>query len=125
MKIKLIEFPDRRSSPPHCCIVTGRRDGQIVDLGLMTAKAAAVKNPHLYLRAPVVEEAARAIGMEPKADVDALRQELAECDDERKRLAAIVAGSEDLSAAEGKLRAALGPSQADPGDATATAEEKA
>jgi hypothetical protein len=115
-KPKLIELPERRSSPPHCCIVTGRRDGQIIDAGLPAAKARDVKNPHLYFRDVVVEEWAGLLGMVPAVEADELRRQLEVAELERDRLAAIVAGSEDLSAAEDKLREALGASQADPGD---------
>jgi len=121
IKPKLVELPTHKSSPPHCCVVSGRRDGPMVDFGDPTPKARGAGDPRLYVRGPVVEEAAvNLLGMVPQADVDALRQELAECDAERQRLAELVAGGEELSAAEDKLRAALGVSREDPGDGTST-----
>lgn len=121
---KLIELPSPKGRPPHCCIVTGRRDGPLLDFGELTEKAAGVAEPHIYLRAIVVENAARqTLGMVPKSEVDKLQAELAESEAERQRLAEILAGVEDLSAAEDKLRAALGVSQADPDDGTSTDEE--
>lgn len=119
MKARLVELPSHKSSPPHCCVVTGRRDGQLIDFGDPTQKACGPADPRLYMRSVVVEDAARELlGMVPQAEVDALRQELAECDAERQRVGAILAGAEDLSAAEDKLREALGVSREDPGDAT-------
>jgi hypothetical protein len=121
LKAKIVELPSHKSSPPHCCIVTGRRDGPVIDFGDPAAKACGPADPRVYMRGAVVEEAAKnLLGMRPAVEVKELEQQLGECDAERQRLAAIVAGSEELSAAEDKLRAALGVSQADPDDGTST-----
>lgn len=121
IKPKLVELPTHKSSPPHCCVVSGRRDGPVVDFGDPTPKARGAGDPRLYVRQAVIEEAAmNLLGMRPAAEVKELEQQLAECDAERQRLGDLVAGGEDLSAAEDKLRAALGVSREDPGDGTST-----
>jgi hypothetical protein len=125
LKPKIVELPSHKSSPPHCCIVSGRRDGPIVDFGDPTDKACGPTDPRVYLRGAVIEDVAiNLLGMRPKVEVDELEQQLGECDAERQRLAAIVAGSEELSAAEDKLRAALGVSREDPGDGQAIEENR-
>lgn len=100
---KLITLPQPSSKPPHTCVVSGRRDGQVIDFG----KDYDGIDPHIYVRRVIVEEAAELCGMVKESVVDALVEELDEANDEAGRLRAIVAGKEDLSAAEDKLRAAL------------------
>lgn len=102
-RTKLITLPQPSSRPPHTCVVSGRRDGEVVDFG----KDYDGIDPHIYVRRVIVEEAAVLCGMVKKPVVDALVEELDEANDEAGRLRAIVAGKEDLSAAEDKLRAAL------------------
>lgn len=102
-KIKLIRLPQPSSKPPHTCIVSGRRDGEVIDFG----KDYDGFDPHIYIRRFTVEEAARLCGMVRQNDVDELKAELEEANAEAGRLRAIVAGKEDLSAAEEKLRHAL------------------
>lgn len=105
-QIKLVELPAHDSKPPHTCIVTARRDGELVDFGADFKGT----NPHVYIRRQIVERAGtEVLGMVPQKTVNALQTELAEAQDERDRLAAIVAGGQDLSAAEERLREALGP----------------
>lgn len=100
---KIITLPQPSSKPPHTCIVTGRRDGEVVDF----LKDFNGVDPHVYIRRLLVEEAGELCGMVKQPVVDELRAELAEANAEAGRLRAIVAGKEGLSAAEDKLRAAL------------------
>lgn len=58
--------------PPHACAVTNRDDGTVVDFGVELVGW----DPHLYLRASVVEEAGRLLGMVEKAKVDELEHAL-------------------------------------------------
>lgn len=105
MRPTLITLPQPSSKPPHTCIVSGRRDGEVVDFG----KDYDGFDPHVYLRRQVVEDAAELCGMVKQPIVDDLREELEEANAEAGRLRAIVAAKEDLSAAEDRLREALGP----------------
>lgn len=110
MKARLVELPSNVSFPPHCCIVTGRIDAPVIDFGDPTAQAQGPNDPRVYIRESVVEDAAtRLLGMVPKAEVDSLREELAASEAERQRLAEIVGGGEELTEAEERMRAALGP----------------
>jgi hypothetical protein len=110
LKSKIVKLPDHRSSPPHCCIVTGRRDGPVVDWGELTEKARGPQDPHVYIRVSQVEHvAAELLGMVSQKRYDEALAELEEANTEAGRLRAIVAGKEGLSEAEGKLREALGP----------------
>lgn len=110
MKARLVELPSNVSSPPHCCIVTGRIDEPVIDFGDPTEKAQGPNDPRVYLRRSVVEKAASdLLGMVPQAEVDSLRQELAASEVERQRLAAIVGSGEELIEAEERMRVALGP----------------
>ena len=106
MKPTLVTFPAHNSKPPHKCIVSGRRDGEVVDF----QKDYVGTDPHVYIRRHRVEEAAEDLcGMVRQKVVDALKDQLAAAEAERDRLAAIVAGGEEMSVAEDKLREALGP----------------
>lgn len=110
MKARLVELPSHKSSPPHCCVVSGRRDGPVVDFGDPTLKACGPNDPRIYVRGAVVEAAARdLLGMVPQAEVDELREQLVESEAERQRLAEIVGGGEELTEAEARIRDALGP----------------
>lgn len=104
MRPKLVKLPAHNSKPPHKCVVTGRRDGELVDFG----KDFVGVDPHIYVDRDKVEEAAKLCGMVPEPEVEAIRAELEEANAEAGRLRAIVAGKEGLSAAEAKLREALG-----------------
>lgn len=104
--LKLVTLPRHDSKPPHKCIVSGRIDGELVDFGVDYTGI----DPHVYIRRERVEVAAEELcGMVRKAEVDQLREELAEANEEAGRLRKIVAAGEDLSAAEERLREALGP----------------
>jgi hypothetical protein len=101
---KLVTLPAHNSKPPHTCIVSGRRDGEVVDF----CKDFKGIDPHVYIRRERVELAAEALcGMVRQDEVDELRAELAEANAEAGRLRAIVSGKEALSAAEDRLREAL------------------
>jgi hypothetical protein len=102
---KLVTLPAHNSKPPHTCVVTGRRDGEVVDFG----KDFEGTDPHIYVRRETVEVAAEKCGMVRQAEVDELKAELEEANSEAGRLRAIVAGKEALSEAEDRLREALGP----------------
>lgn len=105
MRPKLVTLPAHNSKPPHTCIVSGRRDGEVVDFG----KDYVGTDPHVYIRRERVEEAAVVCGMVRSDEAAELRRELDESKAEVARLGALVAGGEELSAAEDKLREALGP----------------
>lgn len=103
MRPQLVDLPAHNSKPPHKCVVTGRRDGELVDFG----KDFVGTDPHIYVYRDKVEEAAELCGMVRQPEVDAIRAELAEANAEAGRLRAIVAGKEALSEAEAKLRESL------------------
>lgn len=103
MRPKLTELPAHNSKPPHHCVVTSRRDGDVVDFGAQFTGI----DPWIYIWRDKVEEAAEVCGMVRQSVVDDLRAELAEANAEAGRLRAIVAGKEGLSEAEDKLREAL------------------
>lgn len=105
MHPKLVTLPAHNSKPPHTCIVSGRRDGEVVDF----QKDFTGTDPHIYIRRERVEVAGEVCGMVRQVEVDALRTELEDAVAEKERLAAIVAGGEELSGAEDRLRAALSP----------------
>lgn len=106
MKPKLVTLPAHNSKPPHKCLVTGRRDGELVDF----QKDFVGRDPHVYIRRERVEEAAESLcGMVRQDEVDVLSDKLEGAIAEKERLAAIVAGGEELSAAEARLREAIGP----------------
>lgn len=107
MRPKIIKLPAPSSRAPHTCIVTRRRDGEVVDFGV---EAEGIE-PHVYLRRELVETAAETCGMVRQKEIDELKAELAEANAEAGRLRAIVAGKESLSDAEDKLREILGPAK--------------
>lgn len=95
---------------PKCDIATGRQDGELVNFGELApvVTGAAAKDPAALIRTSRVEWAAKELlGLISKTTADALQAELAAAEEERDRLAEILAGVEDLSAAEGRLRNAL------------------
>lgn len=106
MDPKIVTLPFPAARPPQTCIVTGRRDGQVVDFG---KEWDGIPDPHIYIRLELVEVAAEKAGMVRAARVKELEAELEEANAEAGRLRAIVAGKEGLSEAEAKLREALGP----------------
>lgn len=103
MRPELVKLPTHNSKPPHSCVVTGRRDREVVDFG----KDYVGMDPHIYIDRDKVEEAAEVCGMVRESRVKELEAELEEANAEAGRLRAIVAGKEGLSAAEAKLREAL------------------
>ena len=108
MKAKILDFPTHTSSPPHCCIVSGRRDGQVIDFGDLTVKACGPGDPRVYIRVSRVEHAAKELlGMVPLARLKELEDELEEANAEAGRLRKIVAGKLDLEQAEEDLRESL------------------
>lgn len=113
MDPKIITLPQPSSKPPHTCIVTGRRDGEVIDFH----KDYNGVDPHVYLRRELVEVAGEVCGMVRQPEVDELRAELAEANAEAGRLRAIVSGGEELSAAEDRLRQALSPASTSGGNA--------
>jgi hypothetical protein len=94
---------DHSTKPPFKCLVTSRRDGELVDFG----KDFVGIDPHVYVLRDKVEEAAEVCGMVRQPVVDELRAELEEANAEAGRLRAIVAGKEALSEAKAKLRESL------------------
>lgn len=111
MHPRLIEAKAPSCPWPKADIATGRQDGTLVNFGELApvVRSAKAKDPAALIRTSRVEWAAtELLGLVSKKTVDALQAELAECQEEKDRLAALVAGGEELSAAEDKLRAALG-----------------
>jgi len=102
---KLLTLPAHNSKPPHTCVVTGRRDGEVVDFG----KDYDGVDPHIYVRRETVEVAGELCGMVRQDEVDEIKAELVEANAEAARLRKIVAGKEGLSEAEDRLREALSP----------------
>jgi hypothetical protein len=110
VKPKLVTLPAHNSKPPHTCIVSGRRDGEVVDF----QKDYTGVDPHIYIRRHRIEEAAAELcGMVKQKTVDELEEKLKVAEAEVGRLAKLVAGGEELSAAEDKLRGALGAAPTD------------
>lgn len=105
MDPKIVTLPYPGSKPPHTCVVTGRRDGEVLDFH----KDYDGVDPHIYIRRELVEVAAETCGMVRQAEVDELRAELEEANAEAGRLRKIVAAKEALSDAEDRLRESLGP----------------
>lgn len=108
MKARLVELPNHASSPPHCCVVTGRTDGKVIDFGDLTPKARGPHDPRVYVRRFTVETAAAELcGMVKQEEVDEIRKQLEESEAERKRLESIVAGAKTIREAEADLRRSL------------------
>lgn len=107
MDPRIVTLPAHDSKPPHTCVVTARRDGEVVDF----MHDFVGTDPHIYIRRELVEVAGEVCGMVRQRDVDEIRAELEEANEEAGRLRKIVAGKEALSDAEAKLRAALTPEE--------------
>jgi len=117
MNPRFIDPKSPGAPAPACDVVTGRRDGRIIDAGPLNRKAEAAiragRDLHVLLSASKIKELGTLIGMVPQEDFDeAVAAKLA-AEDESVRRGAIIAGTEDLSAAEAKLREALGPTPSD------------
>jgi hypothetical protein len=110
MRAKIVELPSHKSFPPHCCIVSGRRDRPMVDFGDPNPKACGPGDPRVYVSVSQVEYAARELlGMKSQKQHDEICAELEEANAEAGRLRKIVAAGEEMSAAEDRLREALDP----------------
>lgn len=108
MKTKIVEFPTHTSSPPHCCIISGRTDGPVIDFGDLTAKACGPSDPRVYIRVSRIEDAVKEhLGLPSSKEFKELKDELVEANAEAGRLRKIVAGTVGLEQAEGNLRGAL------------------
>jgi hypothetical protein len=82
----------------------------VVDFGDPTPKARGAGDPRVYISVSQVEFVARELlGMVSQKRHDELGAELEEANQEAGRLRAVVSGVESLSAAEDRLREALGP----------------
>lgn len=100
---KIVELPNHFSKPPHTCIVTGRRDGPVVDFG----KDYTGIDPHVYIYADTVEEAAKLLGMVPETTVQAMAERLDASEREVARLTELVESMEGLEVARQRAREAL------------------
>lgn len=67
---------DAAERPPRKCAVTGREEGPFVDFLTQIDPGNPALPNNLYLRAAVVEEAAKKLGMVPKTEVDTLVDQL-------------------------------------------------
>jgi hypothetical protein len=97
VKARLVELPSNVSSPPHCCIVTGRTDEPVIDFGDPTAKAQGPNDPRIYIRRSVIEKTAKdLLGMVPEVEVAELRERLDALETRNAELAERVAAVEGL-----------------------------
>lgn len=102
-RITLLEKPLPKA--PKKCLVTGRADGVIVDFG--TDVQFPIPQPHVYLKATIVEEAGVVLGMVPKEEVDELRNELDEISNELADLRGIADAIDASNAADTQLQEAI------------------
>lgn len=102
-RISLLEKPLPKA--PKKCLVTGRADGVIVDFG--TDVQFPMPQPHVYLKATVVEEAAVLLEMVPKEEVDELRNELERLSDELADLRGIADAIDSVRDADTQLQEAV------------------
>jgi uncharacterized protein YbjT (DUF2867 family) len=128
MKPRFIDPKSPGAPSPACDVVTGRRDQRLVDCGPLSEQADAAiragRELHVILAEGKLEELGALIGMVPKDDYDEAVARAAAAEDESVRKGAILAGIEEMSAAEDKLREALGMSHQDPGDGTDKQEQQ-
>lgn len=71
---------------PRRCAVSNNERGPFVDFGVDLGPSGPNQRNRLYLRVPVVEEAARKLGMVPKGEVDRLLEQLNAITTELKEL---------------------------------------
>ena len=102
-RITLLEKPLPKA--PKKCLVTGRADGLIVDFG--TDVQFPMPQPHVYLKASVVEEAAVLLGMEPREKVAVLEDRLDEMAAELDALQDVAAAIEAKDEADTQLQEAV------------------
>lgn len=102
-RISIVEKPLTKA--PKKCLVTGRADGRIVDFG--TDCMVPGPEPHIYIKAEVVEEAAVLLDMVTKRDVEELHTRVAEMESELESLNAIVAPLQAIETAETQLQEAV------------------
>jgi hypothetical protein len=69
-QIRIIEKP--LPFLPKKCLVTGRADGEIVDMG---AESGGRDSQHLYFKRSVIEKAGKVCGMLSETEVNALQEE--------------------------------------------------
>jgi hypothetical protein len=81
--LKIVEEAVR---PPGMCLASRDTEGPFIDTGLRAAH----RDPYIYLSCRWIEEAARELGMVPKAEVDARFAKLeAEHEEYAEKLAAL------------------------------------
>lgn len=80
--MRLITHPKDLAYPPRACVKTGRIDGTIIDLQTVIDSPMPTR---LYLKAEVIEEAAKLLEMVPaeeieemKASLEAMAEEISE-----------------------------------------------
>src|SRR5690348_5974920 len=64
--------------PPYECMVTGRDDGEIVVFDADILPYFEGEPPRIQIKADVIEEVARELGMVSRSEVDAMKQQVAE-----------------------------------------------
>lgn len=101
--IRLLEKPLPKA--PKKCLVTGRADGLIVDFG--TDVQFPMPQPHVYIKANVVEEAAELLGMVPQEVVQELQDQVSAMTDELEQLRAVAEAIDAKEAADTQLEEAL------------------
>lgn len=102
-RITLLEKPLPKA--PKKCLVTGRADGLIVDFG--TDVQFPMPQPHVYLKASVVEEAAEVLGMVPEDRFNQLQTQISEMEDELDTLREVAAAIEAKDEADNQLQEAI------------------
>ena len=102
-RITLVEKPLPKA--PKKCLVTGRADGLIVDFG--TDVQFPMPQPHVYLKANVVEEAALLLGMVPEEKVRGLEEQLDQMSDELDALQDVAAAIDAKDEADTQLQEAI------------------
>lgn len=80
--------------PPHCCGLTRRSDGLIIDFG---QEIACTEPPHLYLHESVIREAAELLGYVPKEKVEELTSQVSTMGDELQQLHDYLKASEEAN----------------------------
>lgn len=102
-RITLLEKPLPKA--PKKCLVTGRADGLIVDFG--TDVQFPMPQPHVYLKASIVEEAATLLDMVPGAEVEELRDQISALSDELEQLRVIAEAVSAKESADTQLQEVL------------------
>lgn len=92
---------NRATLYPYKCSVTGRDDGMMMDMGVTIP---AGRDWRLYLRQPVLEDAAKRLKMVPQAEADEIKVERDRLKTENRELEKALGAFEEAQAALRKLK---------------------